>query len=82
MATPTIWEVMIPNPIIHSTTFGVNPIACVAGIAAIEVTLEEDLPGQAARKGDYLRRELRALVQKVPIDGGRIYYNRPHGDHL
>ena len=48
VATPTVWEVMIPNPIIHSTTFGGNPIACVAGIAAIEVTLEEDLPGQAA----------------------------------
>ncbi|MFN8653242.1 MAG: aminotransferase class III-fold pyridoxal phosphate-dependent enzyme [Gemmatimonadales bacterium] len=66
ISTPKIWEVMIPNPIIHSTTFGGNPIACVAGIAAIEVTLEEDLPGQAARKGDYLLRELRALMQKYP----------------
>lgn len=66
VATPTVWEVMIPNPIIHSTTFGGNPIACVAGIAAIEVTLEEDLPGQAARKGEYLLRELRALQQRYP----------------
>jgi putrescine aminotransferase len=66
IATPTIWEVMIPNPIIHSTTFGGNPIACAAGIAAIEVTLEEDLPGQAARKGDYLLRELRTLQQRFP----------------
>ena len=54
VATPKVWEVMIPNPIIHSTTFGGNPIACAAGIAAITVTLEEDLPGQAAAKGDYL----------------------------
>lgn len=66
ISTPTIWEVMIPNPIIHSTTFGGNPIACVAGIAAIEVTLEEDLPGQAARKGDMLLRELGTLQQKYP----------------
>ena len=66
IATPTVWEVMIPNPIIHSTTFGGNPIACVAGIAAIEVTLEEDLPGQAHRKGEYLLRELRALQQRYP----------------
>ena len=66
IATPTVWEVMIPNPIIHSTTFGGNPIACAAGIAAIEVTLEEDLPGQAARKGEYLLRELRALQQRFP----------------
>jgi len=66
IATPTVWEVMIPNPIIHSTTFGGNPIACAAGIAAIEVTLEEDLPGQAHRKGEYLLRELRALQQRYP----------------
>ena len=61
-----IWEVMIPNPIIHSTTFGGNPLACAAGLAAIEVTLEEDLPGQAAMKGDVLLRELGCLQQKYP----------------
>lgn len=66
ISTPKIWEVMIPNPIIHSTTFGGNPIACVAGIAAIQVTLEEDLPGQAARKGEMLLRELGALQAKYP----------------
>jgi putrescine aminotransferase len=66
VSTPEIWEVLIPNPIIHSTTFGGNPIACVAGIAAITVTLEEDLPGQAARKGDYLLKEIGALQKKYP----------------
>jgi putrescine aminotransferase len=66
VSTPEIWEVLIPNPIIHSTTFGGNPIACVAGIAAITVTLEEDLPGQAARKGEYLLKEIGALKQKYP----------------
>ena len=66
IAPPEIWEVMIPNPIIHSTTFGGNPMACAAGIAAIQVTLEEDLPGQAAAKGDFLLRELAALQAKYP----------------
>jgi putrescine aminotransferase len=66
ISTPEIWEVMIPNPIIHSTTFGGNPLACAAGLAAIEVTLEEDLPGQAARKGDFLLRELGCLQQQYP----------------
>lgn len=66
IANPTVWEVMIPNPIIHSTTFGGNPIACAAGLAAIEVTLEEDLPGQAAEKGVFLLRELAALQRKYP----------------
>jgi putrescine aminotransferase len=66
IASPTVWEVMIPNPIIHSTTFGGNPLACAAGLAAIEVTLEEDLPGQAAAKGDFLLRELGGLQRKYP----------------
>ena len=66
ISTAAIWEVMVPNPIIHSTTFGGNPLACAAGLAAIEVTLEEDLPGQAAAKGDFLLRELGCLQQKYP----------------
>jgi len=66
ISSPKIWEVMIPNPIIHSTTFGGNPIACAAGIAAITVTLEEDLPGQAATKGEFLLKELGALQKKYP----------------
>jgi putrescine aminotransferase len=66
IANPTVWEVMIPNPIIHSTTFGGNPLACAVGLAAIQVTLEEDLPGQAAAKGDYLLRELAGLQARYP----------------
>ena len=66
IAPGEIWEVLVPNPIIHSTTFGGNPIACAAGIAAIEVTLEEDLPGQAATKGEFLLRELEQLRQRYP----------------
>jgi putrescine aminotransferase len=66
ISTAEIWEVMVPNPIIHSTTFGGNPLACAAGLAAIEVTLEEDLPGQAAAKGEFLLRELACLRDKYP----------------
>ncbi len=66
ISTAEIWEVMVPNPIIHSTTFGGNPLACAAGLAAIQVTLEEDLPGQAAMKGEFLLRELACLREKYP----------------
>jgi putrescine aminotransferase len=41
-------------------------MACAAGIAAINVTLEEDLPGQAAAKGELLLREIGALQRKYP----------------
>ena len=58
VSTPKIWGVLETNPFIHSSTFGGNPLACAAGIAAINVTLEEDLPGQAASKGKDLLAQL------------------------
>jgi putrescine aminotransferase len=61
MSTPKIWKNLETNPFIHTSTFGGNPLACAAGIAAINVTLEEDLPGQAYKKGRYLLGELVAL---------------------
>jgi putrescine aminotransferase len=66
VSTPRIWESLVPNPTIHSTTFGGNPLACVAGIAAISVTLEEDLPGQAAAKGQKLLQDLEGLRERYP----------------
>ena len=61
LSKPKIWQVLEDNPFIHTSTFGGNPLACAAGIAAVNVTLEEDLPGQANRKGKYLLGELIAL---------------------
>ncbi|HEY4490552.1 MAG TPA: aminotransferase class III-fold pyridoxal phosphate-dependent enzyme, partial [Acidobacteriota bacterium] len=61
ISTPKIWQVLETNPFIHTSTFGGNPLSCAAGIAAINVTLEEDLPAQANRKGKYLLGELIAL---------------------
>jgi putrescine aminotransferase len=61
ISTPKIWKVLETNPFIHTSTFGGNPLACAAGIAAVNVTLEEDLPDQAARKGKYFLGQLIAL---------------------
>jgi putrescine aminotransferase len=66
ISTPRIWKVLEENPFIHSSTFGGNPLACAAGIAAVNVTLEEDLPGQAAATGEYLLGELRGLQRRYP----------------
>jgi putrescine aminotransferase len=66
MSTPEIWKVLEPNPFIHSSTFGGNPLACAAGIAAVNVTLEEDLPAQAAATGEYLLGELRRIHRRYP----------------
>jgi putrescine aminotransferase len=64
VSTKEIWQEMIPNPFLHTTTFGGNPLACAAAIAAINVTLEEHLPEQAAEKGAYFIPKLLDLMSK------------------
>lgn len=54
---------MYDNPWMHSTTTGGNPLACAAGIAAINVLLEEDLASQAEQKGKYFMEKL-AIIQE------------------
>ena len=64
VSTKEIWEKMTPNPFLHTTTFGGNPVCCAAAIAAINVTLEERLPEQAAEKGNYFIPKLVDLMNK------------------
>ncbi len=45
-------------PGVHGSTFGGNPLACAAAVAALEAIEEEDLAGQAAAKGAYLMEKL------------------------
>ena len=49
------------RPGVHGSTFGGNPLACAAALATIGVIEAQDLPAQAAEKGDYLMEKLRAL---------------------
>ncbi len=64
ISTPEIWGVLEENPFIHSSTFGGNPLACAAGIAAINVTLEEDLPGQATVSGTFLLKSFQDIQSR------------------
>ncbi|MGQ9556973.1 MAG: putrescine aminotransferase [Desulfurispora sp.] len=61
-----IWEKLIDNPILHSTTFGGNPVCCAAAIANINVLLSENLPQRAAESGAYMIGRLRELAEKYP----------------
>lgn len=70
---PEIWEgLMNPNPFMHTTTTGGNPLACAAAIAAISVTLEENLPAAAADKGSYFIGRLQELAEDYPMIYERI----------
>jgi acetylornithine/LysW-gamma-L-lysine aminotransferase len=45
----------------HGSTFGGNPLACAAALATLDVMQREELPARAARLGDHLLGQLRAL---------------------
>ena len=49
------------TPGVHGSTFGGNPLACAAAIAALGVIEEEDLSHQAESKGAYLIEKLKRI---------------------
>ncbi|MCP4690954.1 MAG: putrescine aminotransferase, partial [Desulfobacterales bacterium] len=65
-STPKIWECMEPNPFMHTTTTGGNPLACASALAAVTVLLDEDLAGQAKAKGKHVMKALKELQERYP----------------
>jgi putrescine aminotransferase len=65
-AKPAIWEKYITSPFLHTSTFGGNPLACVAAIAAIHVLRDEDLVNKATIIGTYFLEKLSHLQQAFP----------------
>jgi putrescine aminotransferase len=66
MGRPQIWKALEPNPFLHTSTFGGNPLACAASVASIHVTLRERLWETAARQGERFMTGLRELKARHP----------------
>jgi putrescine aminotransferase len=67
MGTPTVWEQCFgENPLIHTSTFGGNPLACAAGIAALQVIQEENLVDAARVRGAQMLAGLRRAQKRFP----------------
>jgi len=49
------------SPGMHSSTFGGNPLASAAALAALQAMQQENLPQQATEKGAYLLERLRRI---------------------
>ncbi len=66
MATSKIWSVFEENPLIHSSTFGGNPLACAVALKTIEIIQREDFPLKAVAAGTRFLKGLRELQGKYP----------------
>ena len=51
----------------HGSTFGGNPLCTHVGYCVLNYVIDNDIPGQVAKKGQHLERRLRGLADRHPI---------------
>jgi putrescine aminotransferase len=66
VATPAVWGIFKKNPYIHTSTFGGNPLACAAALAALDVLAEEGLAAKAGERGAQLLAGVAPLAAQYP----------------
>lgn len=59
LANQDVMGVLTPGT--HGSTFGGNPLACAVSNAALDVIIDEDLPGRSLELGDYFKSELEKI---------------------
>lgn len=65
VGTAKVWDAIYSqNPLSHTSTFGGNPLACVAGLAAIEATLEEGLVQRSFEMGALFKAGLQTVADQ------------------
>jgi len=70
------------NLLNHGHTFSGHPVACAAGLAAIETYKEENLIENAQQVGEYLDQELDSIADRHPSVGEHRGIGLHHGIEL
>ncbi len=67
VSSERVWKrVFGDNPLIHTSTFGGNPLACVAGMATIKAIHDENLCQNSEERGLQLLTGLKKIQAKYP----------------
>ncbi len=67
VARPTVWNAAYAKaPLAHTSTFGGNPLACAAALAALAVLRDEGLVEHAREQGERLLAGVRAIARDYP----------------
>ena len=66
LGTAKVWEFWQDAPLIHSSTFGGNPLACAVGLETLQVIEDENLVEKSARAGEIMIAKLRETQAKYP----------------
>ncbi len=63
---PDAWTFFDSQPLIHTSTFGGNPLACAVAHETLHVITEENLPQRAAKLGAWFLAALSELQARYP----------------
>lgn len=67
IARPSVWSAAYAkDPVMHTSTFGGNELACAAALAAMDVLVEDELVENAHARGQQLLGGAQALAQRYP----------------
>ncbi len=67
VARPAIWKAAYGKaPLLHTSTFGGNPLACAAALAGLEVLQAEDLVANARARGEQLLAGATRIAAEYP----------------
>ena len=67
VARPDVWKAAyLHAPLLHTSTFGGNELACAAALAALDVLIDEDLVTNARERGEQLLAGARAIARRHP----------------
>ncbi len=66
IGTPRAWQGLIEAPFLHTSTFGGNQLACMAGLATLKYIEEEDLLRRSSETGAYFKAGLEKIMQEYP----------------
>jgi putrescine aminotransferase len=67
LGTPSVWQAIFEeNPLLHTSTFGGNPLACAAALATLDVIESEHLVERSRQAGHRLLSGLRTIQERHP----------------
>ena len=67
IARPAVWNAAYGRaPLMHTSTFGGNELACAAALAALDVLVDDDLARNARERGGELLAGVRATAGRFP----------------
>jgi len=67
IARPSVWNAAYAkDPVMHTSTFGGNELACAAALAAMDVLVEDGLVENARTRGEQLLSGAQTLARRFP----------------